>query len=105
MKIVFAKHDIDSKEYIFEVPDGMNIKKGDILFVDTMRGQQIAVATTDMQSGEYTEHMLSKLGAYLPLKKVLAYANKEIQDYIFNNTINGIISTIEHEKQDSYLPF
>lgn len=104
MKIVFATHEMCPKEYIFNVPDGMNIKKGDILCVDTVRGSQIAVATSDVLEGDYTEHMLSKLGAYLPLKIVLAYANKDIQDYIFNNTINGIISTIEQEKETD-LPF
>ena len=105
MKIVFARHEGSSGEYIFEVPDGMNIKKGDILYVDTIRGAQIAFATSDTQVCEHAEYTLNKLGAYLPLKKVLAYANKEIQDYIFNNTINGIICTIKNEKQDTYLPF
>ena len=104
MKIVFAKHDMCQQEYIFKVPDGMNIKKGDILCVDTMRGAQIAVASSDMLEGDYTEHILSKLGAYLPLKTVLAYANKKIQNYIFNNTVNGIISTIQNEKETD-LPF
>ena len=98
--IVLAKHIGDDKSYTFEVPEGMNIKSDDILYVDTMNGPQIAIATGDMATGEFTDEIIENMGAYLPLKKVLAYANKEIQDFIYKTTIDGIICTLENEKNE-----
>ena len=104
-RIVFAVHNFGDKEFIFEAPESMNIKEGDILCVDTMHGPQIAIATGDVVTGEYTDKILLNLGAYLPLRKVLAYANKEIQEYIHNSTVNGIISKLEDEKCSPDIPF
>ena len=104
-RIVFAVHSFGEKEYIFEVPECMNIKEGDILYVETMYGPKIAIATGNVAVGEYTDKILLNLGAYLPLRKVLAYANKEIQEYIHNSTVNGIISKLEDEKCNPDIPF
>ncbi len=104
-RIVFAVHNFGEKEYIFEVPEGMSIKEGDILSVETMYGPKIAIATGNVTIGEYTDKILINLGAYLPLRKVLAFANKEIQEYIHNSTVNGIISKLEDEKCSPDIPF
>ena len=105
MTIVLAKHDADRKSYVFEVPQGMVVRKGDILCVDTIRGPQVVQAMCNMCTGEYNDEILEKMGAYLPLKKVIACANYQIQRYIHNNTINGIISGVENEKMSDGLPF
>ena len=80
MNIVFAKHEKQNREFLFEVPEGMDIRKGDILYAETMKGPCVAVATSDMMPGN--EELITRLGAYMPLKKVITYANKEIQNYI-----------------------
>ena len=101
--IVFARHDGCEKEFLFEVPQRMVVKSGDILLVETMHGKQIAQATVDMSTGDYPDDILLRLGAYLPLKRVLAVAGREIQEYIIEDVINGVIATLENEKQG--LPF
>lgn len=105
MTIVLARHDADRKSYVFEVPQGMIVQKGDILCVETIRGPQVAQAMCNMSTGNYNEEILEHMGAYLPLKKVIASANCQIQRYIHNNTINGIISSVENEKTSDGLPF
>lgn len=102
--IVFAEHDGDKKEYLFEVPEGMAVKNGDILLVDTIKGKQIARATGDMSTGDYTDDILLRFGAYLPLKRVLAVAGREIQEYIKTVVIRDIIVSLEVQKQGD-LPF
>lgn len=102
--IVFAKHDGCEKEFLFEVSQGMVIKSGDILLVETMYGKRIARATGDMSTGEYTDKILTNLGAYLPLKRVLASAGREMQEYIKTIVIRDIIVSLEVQKQGD-LPF
>ena len=102
--IVFAKHDGCEKEFLFEVPDGMEVKYDDILLVDTIKGKQIARATGDMSTRDYPDDILLRLGAYLPLKRVLAVAGREIQEYIKTVVIRDIIVNLEVQKQGD-LPF
>lgn len=102
--IVFARHDGCEKEFLFEVHQGMVVKSGDVLLVDTIKGKQIAIATGDMSKGEYSEEILIKLGAYLPLKRVLAVAGRDIQEYIKTVVIRDIIVSLEVQKQGD-LPF
>lgn len=104
MQIVFATHDGSSKEYLFEVPEGMSVKRNDVLCVETMNGPKVAVATGGMSIGEYTDRMLIKMGAYLPLKKVIACANKEIQEYIKNRAITKAIVMLRQEIEPD-IPF
>lgn len=103
MRIVFAKHEGEDKEYCFEVPEIMNIQKGDILLVDTMRGTEIATATSYTIIGENVEQFATRCGAYLPLKKVITYASEEMQKYIHKKTVSEIIKTIKTVNDD--IPF
>ncbi len=91
MNIIFAKHDALNKEYLFEVPEGMHPVKGDVLWVDTSKGETVATATSDMISGHGVEQIAEKFGAYFPLKKVLAYANKGIETYINNRAYEKVV--------------
>lgn len=103
MKIVYAKHEGQDKEYCFEVPEIMNIQKGDILLVDTMRGTAIATATSDAITGENVEQIATRCGAYLPLKKVITYANEELQKYIHKKVVSEVIKKIKASGDE--LPF
>jgi hypothetical protein len=81
--IIFAKHDGCSKEFIFRVPSGCyDVRKGDVLFVETYQGNTIATATSEPVECRNEDDIAVKYGAYLPLKNVLCYANKEIIKYI-----------------------
>ena len=90
MTIIFAKHDGCDKEFIFEVPAGMYPVKNDVLWVDTAYGETVAVATSDTIFGHKMEQVVERCGAYLPLKKVKAYANRELQTYIENRIYRGV---------------
>ena len=90
MNIIFANHDGCDKEYIFEVPNGMHPERSDILWVETSKGDTVAVATSDVISGYKMEQVVEKFGAYLPLKVVRTYANKELQTYIENRTYREV---------------
>ncbi|MFA5625511.1 MAG: hypothetical protein WC966_10735 [Bradymonadales bacterium] len=74
MKIVFAKHE-DPKEYAFEVQPGQQIEKGDLLFLETCQGKTFAFASSGTE--EASAGVLERLGAYIPLKKVLGYIPRE----------------------------
>ena len=91
MNIIFAKPDALNKEYLFEVPEDMRPVKGDVLWVDTSKGETVATATSDMISGHGVEQITEKFGAYFPLKKVLAYANKGIETYINNRVYEKVV--------------
>lgn len=90
MTIIFAKHDGCNKEFLFEVPAGMHPVKNDVLWVDTAYGETVAVATSDTIFVHEAEQIVERLGAYLPLKKVKAYANRGIQTYIKNRMCREI---------------
>ena len=84
-KIIFARHE-GAKEYLFEVPENLNPCKNDLLFVDTMKGPVLATASSDTLLVEEiaVEEIVKRVGAYLPLKKIITYANKDMRDYLMN---------------------
>ena len=88
MNIIFAKHDGCGKEFAFRVPFGMRPEKDDVLWVDTCKGKTIAIATTGVVniggSRSGAVQIINRVGAYQPLKMVIAYANKEMQTYCEN---------------------
>ena len=80
--VVFAKHDNCSQEFLFAVPWYLEVRKGDVLLVETKRGDAIATATTEMFEGRDIDEVAKRFGAYLPLKRVKAVAGKEIRQYL-----------------------
>ncbi len=77
MNIVSVKHpNGGQKEYWFEVPKEIasQVKKGRRVVCDTIRGRNVAVVTSDVISGENVEQMAVRLGAHLPLKKIMRVA-------------------------------
>jgi hypothetical protein len=109
LNIIFAKHDCCDKEFCFEVPDSMAkyIVKGDILLVDTLKGITLATATSSVVAGNGAEDVALKSGAYLPLKRVISFADQKMQTYIKNQTIASAINLLNKEMTncDLELPF
>lgn len=100
---VFAKHDNCDKEFIFAVPYNLEVNKGDILLVNTMYGEDIATATSEMFEGKDINEVAVRFGAYLPLKEVKQVAGKRLRDYIAGKEKRNIICQIQDG--DTTLPF
>ena len=95
MKVVFARHEQQGKEYLFKVPNHIKkISVCDILAVNTMRGIELAEATTVIQ--DCSELIATRLGAYLPLKEVYCIMPARLID---------ICKTIDFVKLGLDLPF
>lgn len=78
MNIVSVKHPSGGeKEYWFEVPVGLvsQTKKGSRVVCDTIRGREFGIVNSDVISGENVEQLAIRLGARLPLKKILSVTN------------------------------
>ena len=104
--VVFAKHEKSTKEYLFAVPNDLyNIKKGDILLVDTIKGEEIAIATSTINEGENLDEIALKFGAYLPLKKVKAVLNQRLKEYVERNERKKILLQIKELFFNFELPF
>lgn len=101
--LVFAKHDNCDKEFIFAVPCNFEIHKGDILLVNTMYGEDIAKATSEIIEGQDLDEVAMRFGAYLPLKEVKQVVGKRLQDYIAGKEKINIICQIQDG--DTTLPF
>ena len=80
--LVFAKHDNCSQEFLFSVPWYLEVRKGDVLLVDTIHGEAVATATSELFEGRDIDEVAVRFGAYLPLKRVKAVAGKKIREYI-----------------------
>lgn len=93
--LVFAKHDGCNKEFLFAVPFDMEVRKGDVLLVDTMHGRTVATATSEMFEGKNIDEVATKFGAYLPLKEVKQVAGRQIQEYLRRKTIGNICNVIQ----------
>jgi hypothetical protein len=93
--LVFAKHDGCIEEFLFAVPYDIEVRKGDVILVDTMRGPAVATATTEMFEGMDIDEVAQKFGAYLPLKEVKQVAGRQIQEYLRRKTIGNICDVIQ----------
>lgn len=70
IKVVFVTQ--NDKDYLFEVPSDLDLKKGDKVLCKTMRGLQEGVCRMDstIMTDGGLEALAKMCGAYLPLKKV-----------------------------------
>ena len=93
--LVFAKHDGCSKEFLFAVPYYLEVRKGDILLVNTKQGLTVATATTEMFEGRNIDEVAQRFGAYLPLKEVKQVCGQALQTYIENKVRNEIVKSIQ----------
>lgn len=97
MNIIFAKHENNGKEFCFEVLDEQAgyIKKGDLLLVETCRGNAAATATTDVISGSGAKDVANKSGASFPLKKVISFVDSTLKEYIHNAVKESVIKELD----------
>lgn len=85
MRVVFARHEPQGKEYLFKVPN--HIKKidvYDILAVNTMRGLELAEATTSIQDCSDLEWEETHIPAIVPVSNEVAWGDMppEMREYI-----------------------
>ena len=50
--LVFAKHDNCSQEFLFAVPWYLEVRKGDVLLVDTIHGEAVALMARFLSLGQ-----------------------------------------------------
>lgn len=91
--LIFAKHSECGQNYLFRVPCGVDINKGEKIYVDTIRGETLATAVTDnfYLSPTPFNAVADGIGAYLPLKYVTGLAEKK--------------ETYQKKQIDSSIPF
>lgn len=76
LNLIFASHEGDTKKFLFQLPLGIEVAKGQKFYVDTMRGESIVIAETEnIYVGRHTaDALVIGCGAYEPLKMVTGYA-------------------------------
>lgn len=72
-RVLTVMFEVTKKRYFFEVPDGMNYKKGDYVIVETIRGQEIGLSCGRPM-------MVAVKSLVLPLKPVIKKASEEEQN-------------------------
>lgn len=95
--LIFAKHPGCDKEYLFKVPDELHTPhKGDVLLVRTIRGFQIAVASSEFFESPNADEVATHFpGAYLPLKTVVQVAGPELVAYIKKEVYREVIEAFK----------
>lgn len=76
--LIFAKHENQNRNFLFQLPVNVEIKAKQRIFVDTMYGETEAIAATSnfhVDAGVLSA-IVEGCGAYLPLKNVTGYAEK-----------------------------
>ena len=71
VKVVFVMHTASEKQYLFDVPDEQDLKTGDWVACDTVRGPSLGVCSTDSFWVSSSRCISEAFGAYTPLKKVV----------------------------------
>lgn len=71
---IFVKHENSCKNFLFEVPDGLEIFNGDYVLCDTMKGEARGKAVSyPFDLDENALHQIKDyLGFYRPVKKIIA---------------------------------
>lgn len=91
--IVFASHG-QAKGYLFVVPSDEQIKRGDRLYVDTIRGESEATADCDSfwVSKEQLDQIVPGTGAYWPIKSITGrqVAISSFQKVPLSSNVGGI---------------
>lgn len=99
--VIRASHPMSDKEFFFSVTEEQagRIRKGNVLLVSTMRGDEIAVALCNPFTLEGDAiHLLERAGAYFPLKPVITYCSDEMRYYIVTSYLKD---ALQKEYDDS----
>ena len=95
--LAIVKHPDSSTPYLFELPEFTSVCKGQLVKVDTSRGEQMAVMMADSCTidDEKLGFIALAMHATLPLKRVLSVYTERKMDYKDYNT-----KSVEEEKTD-----
>jgi len=81
VKAVIVKHDNSYKNFVFEVPKGANVKKGDRVVCDTRKGQDEGICISEpiyiLDESPIKEFFEILTGCKFPLKKIVGVYNLE----------------------------
>jgi hypothetical protein len=79
--LVFIKHENDIKKYLFEVPLDVELKVGNKVMCNTIRGNSMGVCVTDsfIVDNVSARNIISAFEAYEPLKYILGYAREKTE--------------------------
>ena len=101
MKVVFAKHPCCETEFLFMVPYGMRgPAKGDVMLVNTMHGNTVAIASSNVIEAANAEEIAARVGAYLPLKPVLEVCGPVLRQYIEREVRKEDLRLLENRLDD-----
>lgn len=103
--IIFAKHPNLNKEYVFAVPYYMDVRKGNTLLVETSKGAQVAIATSDIIECENADEIAVRYGAYLPLKPVINCVNDQLVNFIKSQAKLEIKKAVDEAFLKDEMPF
>lgn len=87
MKVVIVKHENCGQKYLFEVPDNHYLSAGDLVRVETKKGETLATCLCDSfelkEDTKQFDSIVSAFGATKPLAKVVGnYSYYEYSDVI-----------------------
>lgn len=100
MKIVFAKHLDSQKEYLFETT--IPVIKGDLIEVETIKGNAVAEATTGsiFIDNVHAMDLLKRLGATtIPLKPVIGRISPKLFSFVGNEVEKILNNSADKESE------
>lgn len=104
VKIVMVKHENSIRKFIFEVPESLDIHKGNIVLTDTKFGPAFGIAVSEPFE-VHTDDLTNFEGVTLPLRKIKEYASEEMQNYISEKANQKMKSQIRKVLNFDELPF
>lgn len=100
MILILGKHDQCNKEYVWQVPPWLDVHKGDPMLVETMRGLDIATATSNIIECQDGFEVAARFGAYEPIKSVVAYCPPALAKYVRNKALRDAARRIREDMTD-----
>jgi hypothetical protein len=84
LHVILGKHDGCDKVYCWYISErkAAHVRRGDLLYVETSKGDAVVTAVTDPLTGDRAIEALSNCGARFPLKRVISFANRVMQETI-----------------------
>ena len=104
VKIVMIKHEKSIKKFIFEVPESLDVHKGNIVLADTKFGPAFAIAVSEPFEVR-TDDLANFEGVTLPLRKIKEYASEEMQNYISDKANQKMKNQIKKVLNFDELPY
>jgi hypothetical protein len=96
LQVILGKHDGCDKVYCWYISErkAAHVKAGDLLYVETCKGDRVVTAVTDPLTGDRAIEALSNCGARFPLKRVISFANAIMKGKIMQSFREDVLSEI-----------